>query len=97
MDQYAKWLRSKTSLRDVDGWVEITTPYLDRHNDYLQIYVRRQNGSYILTDEGCILDDLKQSGCKLDSPKRAELLQITLNGFGIKLAGDALEVRASPD
>jgi hypothetical protein len=97
MDQYVKWLRSKTSLREVDGWIEITTPYLDRHNDYLQIYVRRQNGSYILTDEGYILDDLKQSGCKLDSPKRASLLQMTLNGFGIKLAEGALEVRASPE
>jgi hypothetical protein len=97
MDQYVKWLRRKTSLREVDGWVEITTPYLDRHNDYLQIYVRRQNGSYILTDEGYILDDLEQSGCKLDSPKRTALLNMTLNGFGIKLTQGALEVRASPE
>lgn len=97
MDQYVKWLRRKTSLREVDGWIEITTPYLDRHNDYLQIYVRRQNGSYILTDEGYILDDLEQSGCKLDSPKRTALLNMTLNGFGIKLTQGALEVRASPE
>ena len=33
------WLKDKTTLREVDGeWVEITTPYLDRHNDALQIY-----------------------------------------------------------
>lgn len=97
MDQYVEWLRSKTTLRQLDDWVEITTPYLDRHNDYLQIYARRQNGSYILTDDGYILSELELSGCKLESPKRLSLLQMTLNGFGVKLVDGALEVRASKD
>jgi hypothetical protein len=97
MNQYVEWLRSKTTLRQVDDWVEITTPYLDRHNDYLQIYARRQNGSYILTDDGYILSELELSGCKLESPKRLALLQMTLNGFGVKLVEGALEVRASKD
>jgi hypothetical protein len=95
MDQYIEWLKSKTTLREVDGWIEITTPYLDRHNDYLQIYARKQNGSYILTDDGYIINDLMQSGCKLDSPKRKYLMNMTLNGFGVKLVGDALEVKAT--
>jgi hypothetical protein len=97
MDQYVDWLRSKITLRQVDNWIEITTPYLDRHNDYLQIYARRQNGNYILTDDGYILNDLMQSGCKLESPKRMALLRTTLNGFGVRLAGDAIEVEASKD
>jgi hypothetical protein len=97
IDQYVEWLRSKTTLRQIDNWVEITTPYLDRHNDYLQIYAKRQNGSYILTDDGYILSDLEQSGCKLESPKRMALLQTTLNGFGVKLAGNAIEVEASKE
>lgn len=97
MDEYVAWLRSRTTLRQVDDWIEITTPYLDRHNDYLQIYARRQNGSYILTDDGFILDELEQSGCKLESPKRSAILQMTLNGFGVKLVNGALEVRASKD
>ena len=97
MDQYVTWLRSKTTLRQVDDWIEITTPYLDRHNDYLQIYARRQNGSYILTDDGYILNELELSGCKLESPKRSALFQMTLNGFGVKLVDGALEVKASKD
>jgi hypothetical protein len=97
MDQYVAWLRSKTTLRQVSDWIEITTPYLDRHNDYLQIYARRQNGNYILTDDGYILDELELSGCKLESPKRLALLQMTLNGFGVKLVSGAMEVRASKD
>jgi len=97
MDQYVNWLRSKTGLRQVDDWIEITTPYLDRHNDYLQIYARRQNGSYILTDDGYILNELELSGCKLESPKSSALFQMTLNGFGVKLVDGALEVKASKD
>ena len=95
MDQYVAWLRSKTTLRQVDDWIEVTTPYLDRNNDYLQIYARRQNGSYILTDDGHILEELELSGCKLESPKRMALLQMTLNGFGVKLVDGALEIRAA--
>lgn len=97
LDDYLAWLKDKTSLRQIKDWVEITTPYLDRHNDYIQIYASHANGGYLLTDDGYTIEDLEQSGCKLNSPKRQDLLKITLNGFGIQLRGNALEVRASPD
>ncbi|MBM3473767.1 MAG: DUF1829 domain-containing protein [Armatimonadetes bacterium] len=97
LDRYWAWLRDRTSLRQVGDWVEITTPYLDRHNDYLQIYARRDDGSFILTDDGYVINDLRHSGCSLDSPKRSDLLQVTLNGFGVQLNGDKLELRASPE
>lgn len=96
LNEYTAWLRDKTSLRQVDDeWVVITTPYLDRHNDYLQIYARRNNGKYTLTDDGYILDDLIQSGCALNSPKRKDLLNTTLAGFGVQLEEDRLEVQTS--
>ncbi len=38
LNSYRAWLKEKTTLREANGeWVEITTPYLDRHNDALQI------------------------------------------------------------
>lgn len=97
LDQYVAWLRDKTSLRQVKDCVEITTPYLDRHNDYLQIYAKRRNGGFLLTDDSYVVEDLERSGCKLDSPKRKKLLEITLNGFGVSLDGSALVVHATPD
>lgn len=97
LDEYLVWLKDKTLLRQIDQWVEITTPYLDRHNDYLQIYARKANSGYVLTDDGYTIEDLEQSGCKLNSPKRLDLLKMTLNGFGVQLQGEALEVHASPD
>ncbi len=97
LDQYTAWLKDKTVLRQMKDWVEITTPYLDRHNDYLQIYARRENGAYLLTDGGDTIEDLRLSGCNLESPRRQDLLHTTLNGFGVKLNNDTLEVHASPD
>jgi hypothetical protein len=97
LDKYLSWLRDKTAIREVGDFIEITTPYLDRHNDYLQIYAKKENGSFLLTDDGYILDDLEQSGCKIISPKRQQLLNITLNGFGIQLKGKALQVSTTAD
>jgi hypothetical protein len=83
----------------VGDYVEITTPYLDRHNDYLQIFMKKKDDSFVLTDDGYILNDLEQSGCKIISPtispKREQLLKLTLNGFGVKKEGNALTVSAT--
>jgi hypothetical protein len=97
LEQYQLWLKDKTSLRQVKDWIEITTPYLDRHNDYIQIYVRRENGSFIITDDGYTIEDLRLSGCELESRKRKDLLNLTLNGFGVKIINNELLVHASPD
>jgi hypothetical protein len=97
LDQYWAWLRDKSTLRQINDWIEITTPYLDRHNDYLQIYARRRDGGFVLTDDGYVLQDLEQSGCRIDGEKRQGLLKMTLAGFGVRLEDHALEVHASSD
>jgi Domain of unknown function DUF1829/Domain of unknown function DUF1828 len=97
LDQYVTWLKDKTALRQIQDYVEITTPYLDRHNDHLQIYAKRENGGYLLTDDGYVVGDLRLSGCELESRKRKDLLRLTLNGFGVQLDGDVLNVHASRD
>ena len=96
LDQYSRWLRDKSVLREVDDrYVEITTPYLDRHNDYTQIYVRRDNGGFLLTDGGETIEDLRSSGCDLETRKRKDILLATLNGFGVQREDDALVVKAT--
>lgn len=95
LDRYWEWLRDKTTIRRIEDWVEITTPYLDRHNDYLQIYLKGNDDRLTLTDGGYTLDDLEQSGCKIDSPKRQALLNMTVNGFGVQIQDGALNVHAT--
>ncbi len=95
---YQTWLKDRTILREVnEEHVEITTPYLDRHNDALQIYARRENGGFVLTDDSYTLHDLEASGCGLNTERRKDLLRMTLNGFGVKLNNDALEVHATTE
>jgi len=98
LDEYRAWLKDKTTLRGVgDSWVEITTPYLDRHNDALQIYARQTNGGYLLSDDSYTIHDLEASGCSLNTEKRQDLLKMTLNGFGVKLNEETLEIHATPE
>ncbi len=98
LSDYRTWLKDKTTLRELDAdWVEITTPYLDRHNDALQIYARHENGGYLLSDDSYIIHDLEASGCSLSTEKRQDLLRMTLNGFGVKLNDEALQIRATAE
>lgn len=96
LDGYFDWLKDKTILNQVDSdWVEITTPHIDRHNDCLQIYVRKHNGGYVLTDDSNTISDLENSGCALDTPKRKALLKTTLTGFGVREEGKSIMVSAT--
>jgi hypothetical protein len=95
LDSYYKWLKDKTAWKQLKDWVEITTPYLDRHNDYIQLYLKQDGKNYILTDDSYTIDDLEQSGCALDSPKRQKLLEMTLNGFGVQKDNNQLFVRTT--
>lgn len=95
---YFLWLKDKTQIKQIEqDWVEITTPHLDRHNDCLQIYARKDGNGFVLTDDGYIINDLISSGCPLDSPKRQELLKTTLAGFGVQLNQERLIVHATPE
>ncbi len=90
IDRYIRWLGGGISVAQVGDAYEITTPFLDRHNDHIQIYVRRENDHFVLTDDGYVLGDLRQSGCMLESQRRQALLKSILNGFGVCLSGDEL-------
>jgi hypothetical protein len=94
---YFTWLKDKTMLKQLHDWVEITTPFLDRHNDYIQIYIKKENNQFILTDDGYTIADLRQSGCLLESENRKRILQITLNGFGVSQKEGELMVYATQE
>jgi len=95
--RYHAWLRDRTALKKIRHWTEITTPFLDRHNDCIQIYARREESGFLLTDDAHTLNDLEMSGCTLDKPKRREMLLTTLNGFGVRLVEGALQLHATAD
>ncbi len=95
VDEYVAWLRKGLSVEQIGEVCEITTPFLDRHNDQLQIYVQRENGKFILSDDGYILADLRQSGVEFDTEKRKHALATVLQGYGVTQVEGKLRVEAS--
>lgn len=95
IDAYVTWLRQGLSVEEVGGACELTTPFLDRHNDHLQVYATRRNGTILLSDDGYILSDLRTSGLEIDTPKRKMVLDSVLNGLGVRAENNQLLVEAS--
>lgn len=86
-DDYLAWLREQIRVEEItgpsSGWAAITTPYLDRHNDFIEIYVKESNGGYILSDDGNTMEDLEQSGCLINTDKRRAFFHQALTSYGI--------------
>ncbi len=94
---YVDWLRQKITVEQVGEVCEITTPFLDRHNDQIQLYIRKSDGALVLSDDGYTVRDLELSGFELNSQRRRQLTGSILNGFGVQLRGDELVVEARPE
>jgi hypothetical protein len=95
VEAYVEWLRQGFSVERVGETCELTTPFLDRHNDHLQIYALKQNGIIKLSDNGYILSDLRTAGLELMTPRRKSVLDSALRGFGVHLEGNQLIIEAS--
>lgn len=95
IEDYLSWLRKGLEVEALEGACELTTPFLDRHNDHLQVYARTEAGKVILTDDGYILSDLRTSGLEMTTEKRQAVLEAILNGFGVRREGGELVVEAS--
>lgn len=95
IDSYVNWLRHEIGAKSIDGFVEITTPFLDRHNDRLQIYVAGDDDKLILTDDGYIISDLRSSGFELTTPKRKQIVGSILSGLGARLDDDRIIIDAN--
>ena len=94
--EYSSWLNSKISVAKYGETYELTTPFLDRFNDYLQIYVTpEKDGELILTDGGYIIENLLSSGVTLKqgSKKLNRINQIAKN-FGLNINGDQIVATA---
>ena len=93
IDEYTSWLNKEITFEQVGEYYEITTPYLDNANDYLQIYVKQDGNDIFFTDDGATLQGLKAAGFQL-TPNRKNYLQKILTRYGIQLKGNELSAKA---
>ena len=85
VDSYLKWLRQGLSVEEINSACELTTPFLDHHNDHLQIYAEKKGDRILLSDDGYILADLEASGMEFSTDKRKQVLATILRGFGVHI------------
>jgi len=96
IDSYIYWLKEKFTFKKIGDGFGVTTPFLNRFNDHIQIYVKSESEQNILIcDDGETFKNLELSGVDLNSEKRKRELTIILNGFGVKLESGELKVKAS--
>ncbi len=96
---YAEWIKKEISVAKYGEYYELTTPYLDRFNDYLQIYVKQDlNGNIELTDDGYIIDNLLSSGISLkNGTNRKEHLDKIINNYSLRLEDNNIVAVATED
>jgi len=95
IDGYLGWLRQELHIEQAGSSCIIATPFLDRHNDEIEIYIERRGDGLWLTDDGYTLSDLAHGGVRLDTEKRETHLRNILQGFGVKHANDELCVETT--
>lgn len=93
---YLRWLKEGLEIRELERSCKIATPFLDRHNDEIEIYIQKNNGQLLLTDDGYTIGDLAACGMTFSTDKRKAHLTAILNGFGVRQEGNELQVNATP-
>lgn len=93
IDDYTSWLKNEISFEKIGEYYEITTPYLDNANDYLQIYVKQDENDIFFTDDCAIMHGLKANGFQLTANRKIYLQRI-LAQYGVELNKDELTAKA---
>lgn len=91
---YLTWIKDNTTTSPVEGgFTEITLPFLDRHNDFSQIYLKTKGNDVYLTDMAYVVSDLAMSGMDISkSSKRQEIFHLSLNRFGLEYNPETEEI-----
>ena len=74
IENYVRWLKDNLKFKDIsEDLVKIQTPFVDSHNDYIVIYIKKRNEEYILTDNSRTLFDLQSAGVNLTQNRLKQL------------------------
>jgi hypothetical protein len=97
INDYSTWLKMEITITTHGEYVELTTPYMDRFNDYLQIYATQNtDGTITLTDDGFIIKNLISSGMTFKKgSSRQKLIEGIAKKFNISICNDAITTSAT--
>lgn len=91
--QYYNWLKERTftKFNEQSEWVAVSTPFIGLFNDPIEIYMKMQGDTILLSDDGVTLKNLELVGANVTrSQKRKEWLEYILLNYGVELNGDEI-------
>lgn len=89
IDGYVKWLKSNiTSYTLKNGAVSIETPFLDRNNDHLQVFLQKIDDRFKITDDCYTISDLESSGMIFNTDSKKMIRAQVLRSFGVQCSDD---------
>ena len=97
INQYYDWLKTKTYAKvdELSGWFAVTTPFIGLFNDPIEIYMKMEDDTILMSDDGITLKNLELAGASITrSPKRKEWLDYILLNYGITIDNGELFVKA---
>ena len=89
------WLASNTFITQLGEDVEIGLPFLNRHNDFICIYLSKDKDGYVLSDYGETIDDLSFGGFEITTLRRKRILNHAISGFGVSNDKGVLKIRTT--
>ena len=97
VNNYLALLKKDLNVFEAEnGWVGITTPFLDRHNDHISFFVKKTDHDYLFTDDGYTISDLEDYGVDLlNSEHRKKLLNFNVHSRGGFLSGCEINMKAT--
>jgi len=96
IDDYLRWINEGYQVEAADSYAVIGTPFLDPHNDEIQIFVEQEDERLRLSDDSYTIADLRDLGLEINTEKREAQLRQILNGFGVQLEDGELFIFATP-
>ena len=86
-DSYLNWVKTNTVETHLpNGWTEIATPFMDRHNDGLVIFAKEEQGEVTLSDDGYIIRDMELYDISVG--RRMKAIQNFFRGYGVTVTDD---------
>ncbi|NLN83244.1 MAG: DUF1829 domain-containing protein [Firmicutes bacterium] len=94
VDDYIHWIKKEIQIASVGEYYEVTTPFLDHFNDYIQLYIKNDNDQVIISDDGYTIRNLEMNGFNFTTNRKKTLEKI-LSKYGISSNESELLTKAT--
>lgn len=95
---YDDWNKKNIKLEKFKDFIEIQTPFVDMHNDFIHLFFSEIDNKYTISDDGHVLSELNMLGVDVsNTKKRKDYFNTKLRIFGVNFNEKTEELYVSFD